>query len=584
MSTRASVVNNLTPTQRETAETVSAAITGAATTVAVVLVATAGAPAALPLAFVMQKAVLFTNIGGAPTNPTLAGIADNMQFVQGRVGIFSFGDSSNSGRRLSTDVCSPDLRDALLQSVTDFLLFFPFFLFGHALILYGWWWLTASSKTPTVSTKTSSTVSTNGQAKVPATDNGRRKFNTKASMRKMLASVSQFNPSKQESDTRVAKPLPGAFVFNNFEVLLLNFFAGGIMEASMGVIAGFASHDMQGCRLSGALLALAIGCVTLIVFFFVHEFLRLKRFYRLHADALWTPSPSVSPSEIDDPILLGMSVARVKEPTLRLRGVIDPPEEDIQEPARTKRALGKPLKIWTNSNAGEEYEKLSCWLTDVAGHRGVFYQYVRSVTSLVGAFITGASATTLSVHVSTLSIVGIQILGSGYCLFSGHPGDRLEGLVSGIESLTTGANVLLLYIASQLDGVVSAELQAALILAAFGVFFTLCFAVYDSFVLPVMEAWAESPRTGCSGFLVVLLQTSVWTFLIFVGTFVTGDSAKSQDFRGAADTVGEDFVEGIRDTISAAVPEEASTTTEGIATLEPNSVAAVPVPTGAVRV
>ena len=64
-------------------------------------VAGAGAPAALPLAFALQKAVLCTNIGGAPANPILAGVGESMQWVQGRFGLFDSAEVESSDTNAS---------------------------------------------------------------------------------------------------------------------------------------------------------------------------------------------------------------------------------------------------------------------------------------------------------------------------------------------------------------------------------------------------------------------------------------------------------------------------------------------------
>jgi hypothetical protein len=87
----------LTPEQKEVVATTATATSAATTLVVGTAVATAGAAAAVPLAFALQKAVLFTNIGGAPANPMLSGVAENLQWTQGRFGIFPRGPRDSAG-------------------------------------------------------------------------------------------------------------------------------------------------------------------------------------------------------------------------------------------------------------------------------------------------------------------------------------------------------------------------------------------------------------------------------------------------------------------------------------------------------
>ena len=117
----------------------------------------------------------------------------------------------------------------------------------------------------------------------------------------------------------------------------------------------------------GGLLALAICMMLLIVAFYAHEFLRLRHYYKTHADPLWIPSEPVGRSEVDDPLLRGLAKARLTRPALRLRGELAPPPDDMLEPMRTLRVLAAPFALWTHANAGDEHSKLSFWLLDVTG-------------------------------------------------------------------------------------------------------------------------------------------------------------------------------------------------------------------------
>ena len=112
-----------------------------------------GAPALLPVALVLQKAVIFTNIGGAPAHPILAGVGEQMQWVQGRFGLFNpySKDAASRRRQLEEDSNSTFLagalerleaeaaiREMLFTSLIDCALFLVPFAACHLVLLWSW--------------------------------------------------------------------------------------------------------------------------------------------------------------------------------------------------------------------------------------------------------------------------------------------------------------------------------------------------------------------------------------------------------------------------------------------------------------
>ena len=153
------------------------AVAQTTTTIAAVTVtaavAGAGATAAVPLAFALQRAVMFSDLAGAPANPTFAEVGKEMQWVQGRFNIANFGGGGGGGggsakqRRLNTgggggkgaggasggkgkqsgsNTQGPSAKQAKEQtlwsmlngSITDFCIIAAVFVIVHLMVLRGW--------------------------------------------------------------------------------------------------------------------------------------------------------------------------------------------------------------------------------------------------------------------------------------------------------------------------------------------------------------------------------------------------------------------------------------------------------------
>ena len=165
----------------EQVEAVQAAAAVASTTVAAAAAGAtvaAGAAAAAPMALALQRAVMFSDVAGAPANPTMQELGASMQWVTGRFDLFgvrgddggddnggdeaaaargnaSIADASGSepaqrrllyggGRRLRAKGAAQrarkqdGLRRMLVSTLADFLLIGLTFISAHATLLLFW--------------------------------------------------------------------------------------------------------------------------------------------------------------------------------------------------------------------------------------------------------------------------------------------------------------------------------------------------------------------------------------------------------------------------------------------------------------
>ena len=137
------------------------------------------------------------------------------------------------------------------------------------------------------------------------TSSRRSRFASKTKMRRSTrkslayrrASIDASERASKEGIPKASKtgraariPLPEALVYPNLEVLMVNFFAGGLAQVFAATIVARAQGSLE----DGALAALAVCGLIAIVAFFVHELLRMRRFVRCHSAALWTPSEPIT--------------------------------------------------------------------------------------------------------------------------------------------------------------------------------------------------------------------------------------------------------------------------------------------------
>ena len=577
---RACQVELLSEEQQATVKAVSQASTALISTVAATAVATTGVFAVVPLTFALQKSVILTNVGGSPALPVLAGVGEQMQWVQGRFGLFGFSSTaagtaagenatassmsnqSDSGARRRLDgapsggserrLVEDELRNTLLTSLTDFLLFFPLFGAVHMLLLRLW---------PRVC---------------------RRRSRRPRGAHSTRNGASGGEDAKGQS----IRPLPSAFVFPNLEIVLVNFFAGGLTEAAASVLSAAAA----GVVLGGGLVALAVLCLLAVIGFYAHEGVRLHRYFKRHDTALWEASEKVSTIEaVDDPLMRAMT--RIgRAPSKRLRGVLEPAKADLAEPRRTLRAIGGSFKegigIRKDDTAGDRHARLSCWLAGASGRFGVFYQYVRTLLLLLTAVVSGSAAYggEGGAAFAASLLVLIQLALAAYCALARVAADRLEGEVYGIEAVANAINVALLASAAggeaeelgsvrndtngsasaadfvgaaatnvsdaldaaDPDATGSPAQVAALFFAMVAVLVPFLLSIYDGLGLPLIAAVSDKDRRAAA---CVCLRNVLVVPLLAMVTFFSVNGAE------ATAEVAEDIVDG---TLEAAEAKDES--------------------------
>lgn len=288
-----------------------------------------------------------------------------------------------------------------------------------------------------------------------------------------------------------------------------------------------------------------------------------------------------SQADVDDPLLLALAATRLRKPALRLRGVLEPSGDQTREPWRTEQTLAKKFSAWRHQDsASAAYNTLYSWLQDVSGAGGIYYQFVRSISTLLLAAIVGASAAIDATNgdgtqTVALLVIAVQLVISGYCLFAGAAGDRLEGDVSGLEAIAGALNVGFLYAAAQAAATGAARAEsggvnattalspsqnttvglggaaaaasgadpfqaAALVFALLSVALPLGLALYDALVLPVLDEYtnAEGTRHSC---VFTAIQVLIIVPMVTVATFFGGSSTSVET---AVNEVGGDVAEG----------------------------------------
>ena len=91
------ITEELTPEQVEAVQTAGTVTSTTVAAAAVGATVAAGAAAAAPMAIALQRAVMFSDIAGAPANPTMQELGKSMQWVTGRFNFFGGGAEGNNG-------------------------------------------------------------------------------------------------------------------------------------------------------------------------------------------------------------------------------------------------------------------------------------------------------------------------------------------------------------------------------------------------------------------------------------------------------------------------------------------------------
>ena len=187
--------------------------------------------------------------------------------------------------------------------------------------------------------------------------------------------------------------LHGRLMWPNLEVTFFVSFSTGLLQCATAVLgatcAGYATTIRS--------LATSVITITLIIAAFAWQTYRLIIFLKYHDEVCWQPAePPEAKDEIDDPFFafLTTSTKGLVRPSSRELGGFEPPDEDMEEPARTERALARFFS-WRpvdarRMRAGDSLSELPVWLGDSSGTaRGIWYIFFTIMLQLTTATILG---------------------------------------------------------------------------------------------------------------------------------------------------------------------------------------------------
>ena len=133
------------------------------------------------------------------------------------------------------------------------------------------------------------------------------------------------------------RPLPCALVYPRFELALHALFATGLVQASSDILGTSAA----GFELATSILVAATAGVGFVLLGLLLQVARVIKFYRAHGKAIWKPSEETMSNyaDMDDPLFRAIWKCLRLKPSPRMKGTWEQPEEVMQEPGRTERAL-----------------------------------------------------------------------------------------------------------------------------------------------------------------------------------------------------------------------------------------------------
>ena len=350
-----------------------------------------------------------------------------------------------------------------------------------------------------------------------------RRYSTKREMKRSVSAAHQLTKQASSSTVAAAKkvkempsgfrPLPAALIWPNVEVMIFVFFTAGVVESSAAILSATGPNGEMD---DVFFISLAAICVSIIFLFLTHELCRIRRFYRAHSSTLWTPSPVLKDwSEVDDPLMRLLARLHLIRPRMRYRGSYDPPEEDVEEPARSQRSLqvGEALSMRSHKeHPGDVFGKLSgYWLADVGGgRRGAAYHISKASTQAMVALFTGLGATAAALRsegketkgldpglIFAVVVSSLQILLGLFFLLCGPSGDRIEGAATGLEFVLFGIASAVSYAAGGAGDSPGLQ-QASTTLLIVAPCIAVGLSFYDVFLLPMLAACqSKDSRAGC---------------------------------------------------------------------------------------
>ena len=377
--------------------------------------------------------------------------------------------------------------------------------------------------------------------------------------------------------------LPGTFVFPHLELLVLNVFVSGLIQASSTVYGTHAASY----HLSRTLTLAAIVVFGAVLVFLAFQGRQILRFRRRFGSSMWAPAAApASISDMDDPLLRLFARCRLLKPCMRVKGEYAIPEEATAEPGRTERAIQralpcrvlpwKPRRDEQKTDAEEaaaQVEGLNVWLCNGCGGslRGTCFDLgVLTLQMLLSTSI--ALFSVLSEESPTASTVSLgcacalQLCMAVWNVW-GDAVDRVDSLVACVVSLLELGGTSLLLAMSVLNTLETGSVEVAAALGGWSgrllmasVFVPIVQTLYDGLLVPLGASISSRLATGQPCWK-ALLGVSVQALLLplIVVTSVFGLS-----LGGGTDllqTVIDDEAAAVQDG-AAAEAEEATTAAE----------------------
>ena len=288
-------------------------------------------------------------------------------------------------------------------------------------------------------------------------------------------------------------------------LLVLKFFATGLIENAVRALAGGDASCGLGC------LTLAALIMLLLAGFLVVSLLMLCRFYAgVRKAQMWSAAEKPQTTdEVDDPLLRLLHRCCRCVRVARRAGDFQKPDDHAEEPARTARLVRSPLRV-SHLNTGDLHDALSMvWLTRASGGGvvGVSYDYVALVAQMTIAALSSipsdpSQPDSYWPFAQAILVGCLQIGFATYVSFLIPSIDFVENLVTGLQFLLEGTCTVLLVTAASPD--VEEELAGTLQLIAFffaasSVLLPVLLKVYDGLLRPILIDWRQTGKLsiGC---------------------------------------------------------------------------------------
>ena len=278
--------------------------------------------------------------------------------------------------------------------------------------------------------------------------------------------------------------VPDVLYWPNIEVLVVIFFAAGIVHSCASVLSNATSAGR----------GLATAGLVMMAIFLLHETTRVLLFTVPHRKTHWFPTKKqVTLDEMDDMFMRRLARWRLVTPARRMRGTFRVFYEDLIEPERTKRAIRAPLALWWRRYPGDMYASLSCsWLARSSGSVRFPFMLSRVLMQVGFSAIAGAGAPLLF---TCVALILLQATLGIVCFVQAQ--DRLEGIISALEANLSGLSLFLLLLSDVQDS--DGWMAVALITLMASLLSPILYLVYDLVMVVRTMRKSEGGIKGAMG-------------------------------------------------------------------------------------